>query len=114
MLNVGLIGCGNIAETYFRSQEYFNNINFISCTDINEEAAKKCADQYNIKIQSVDVLLSNPDIDVILNLTVPQAHHEVTKKILLAGKHSYCEKPLSISFEQGKELVEIAKEKNII
>ena len=113
MLNVGLIGCGNIAETYFRSQEYFNNINFISCTDINEEAAKKCADQYNIKIQSVDDLLSNPDIDVILNLTVPQAHYEVTKKILLAGKHSYCEKPLSISFEQGKELVQIAKKENL-
>ena len=68
MLNVGLIGCGNIAETYFRSQEYFNNINFISCADINEEAAKKCADQYNIKVQSVGDLLNNPDIDVVLNL----------------------------------------------
>ena len=69
MLNVGLIGCGNIAETYFRSQEYFNNINFISCADINEEAAKKCADQYNIKAQSVDNLLNNSNIDVVLVCT---------------------------------------------
>ena len=97
MRNVGLIGCGNIAETYFRSQEYFNNIKFISCADVNGEASKKCSVEYGIKAQSVDELLSNSDVDVVLNLTIPQAHYEVTKKILLAGKHSYCEKPLSIS-----------------
>ena len=113
MRNVGLIGCGNIAETYFRSQEYFNNIKFISCADVNGEASKKCSVEYGIKAQSVDELLSNSDVDVVLNLTIPQAHYEVTKKILLAGKHSYCEKPMSISFDQGKELVQIAKDNNL-
>ena len=44
MKNIGLIGCGNIAETYFRSQEYFNNIKFVACADINMEAAKKTAE----------------------------------------------------------------------
>ena len=53
MKNIGLIGCGNIAETYFRSQEYFNNINFIACADINEAAAKDCAANYNIDRKSV-------------------------------------------------------------
>ena len=48
-----------------------------------------------------------------MNLTTPQAHYEVTKQTLLAGKHSYCEKPLSIEFEQGKEIVNLAKEKNL-
>ena len=113
MRNVGLIGCGNIAETYFRSQEYFNNIKFISCADVNEEASKKCSVEYDIKAQSVDELLSNSDVDVVLNLTIPQAHYEITKKTLLAGKHSYCEKPMSISFDQGKELVQIAKDNNL-
>ena len=113
MRNVGLIGCGNIAETYFRSQEYFNNIKFISCADVNGEASKKCSVEYGIKAQSVDELLSNSDVDVVLNLTIPQAHYEVTKKTLLAGKHSYCEKPMSISFDQGKELVQIAKDNNL-
>ena len=47
MKNIGLIGCGNIAETYFRAQEYFNNINFVACADINLDAAKKTAEQYN-------------------------------------------------------------------
>ena len=113
MKNIGLIGCGNIAETYFRSQEYFNNIQFISCADIYEEASKKCAKENNLKSQTVDELLSNSDIDVVLNLTIPQAHYEVSKKTLLANKHSYSEKPLSISFAQGKKLVEIAKNKNL-
>ena len=113
MLNVGLLGCGNIAETYFRRQRYFNNINFVSCASIDAAASEACADQYIIKAHGVDSLLSSPDIDVVLNLTVPQVHYEVTKKILLAGKHSYCEKPLSISFEQGKELVQIAKKENL-
>jgi len=113
MRNVGLIGCGNIAETYFRSQEYFNNIKFVSCADVNRDASKKCSVEYGIKAQSVDELLSNSDVDVVLNLTIPQAHYEVTKKTLLAGKHSYCEKPMSISFDQGKELVQIAKDNNL-
>ena len=113
MRNVGIIGCGNIAETYFRSQEYFNNIKFISCADVNDKASKKCSIEYGIKAQSVEELLSNSDVDVVLNLTIPQAHYDVTRKTLLAGKHSYCEKPLSISFDQGKELVQIAKDKNL-
>ena len=51
MKNIGVIGCGNIAETYFRSRDYFNNINFIACADINNEVAKKCANEYQLKFQ---------------------------------------------------------------
>ena len=49
MLNVGLIGCGHISETYFRSRDYFNNVNITTCADISIEAAKRCAEEYNIK-----------------------------------------------------------------
>ena len=66
MKNIGLIGCGNIAETYFRSQDYFNNINFVACADKFHEAAIKCAAQYDIKALSVDEMLKNNDIDIIL------------------------------------------------
>ena len=113
MKNIGVIGCGNIAETYFRAQNYFNNINFIACADINYEVAKKCADEYKIKFQTVDEILVNSDIDIILNITIPQAHFEVSKKILEAGKHVYCEKPLSANYEQGKELLDLAKKSNL-
>ena len=110
---VGLIGCGHISETYFRAHEYFNNFKIIKCADIKESASKNCASLYNIESVSVDDLLADNQIEVVLNLTTPQAHYEVTKKTLLAGKHSYCEKPLSTKFENGQELVNLAKEKNL-
>ena len=113
MKNIGLIGCGNIAETYFRSQEYFNNINFIACADINEVAAKDCAANYNIKAQTVEEILSNKDVDIILNLTIPQAHYEVSKKVLQTGKHVYCEKPMSLKFNEAKELFDLALSNNL-
>jgi len=113
MLNVGLIGCGHISETYFRSRDYFNNINITTCADINIEAAKKCADEYNIIAKNVDDILEDKTIDVILNLTNPTSHYQTIKNTLLAGKHSYCEKPVSIKFEQGKELIDLANSKNL-
>ena len=113
MKNIGLIGCGNIAETYFRSQDYFNNINFVACADIYEDAAKKCAQANNIKMQKVDDLLNNENIDIVLNLTIPQAHYDVSKKILESGKHVYSEKPMSIKFTQAQELLKLAKKNNL-
>ena len=110
---VGLIGCGHINETYFRAHEYFNNFKIIKCADVKESAAKNCANVYNIESVSVDDLLVDNQIEVVLNLTTPQSHYEVTKKALLAGKHSYCEKPLATKFENGQELVNLAKEKNL-
>ena len=113
MINVGLIGCGHISETYFRSREYFNNINITTCSDINIEAAKKCANEYNIISKNVDELLNDKNIHVILNLTNPTSHYEIIKKTLDNGKHSYCEKPLAITYNQGKELIELAKSKKL-
>jgi predicted dehydrogenase len=113
MKNIGLIGCGNIAETYFRAQDYFNNITFISCADKFPDAANKCAEQYKIKSLSVDEILNDDDVDIILNLTIPQAHFEVSKLALEAGKHVYSEKPISISYDEAKELLELANKKNL-
>ena len=113
MLKVGLIGCGHISETYFRSQTYFNNINIVACADINIVAANKCAQEFNIQAKDVNDLLADKEIDIILNLTNPISHYETIKKTLLSNKHSYCEKPLSISFEEGKELVELANLKKL-
>ena len=113
MKNIGVIGCGNILETYLRSQQYFNNLNFVSCADINTDLAKKTASEYNLKFQSVNELLNDEQIDVILNITIPQAHYEVSRSILQAGKHVYSEKPMSIKYEEAKKLLQFAKEKNL-
>ena len=113
MKNIGLIGCGNIAETYFRAQDYFNNIKFVACADKFPEVSEKCADQYNIKSLTVDEIIHDTNVDVILNLTIPQAHYEISKLALVAGKHVYSEKPMSIKYDEAHELVNLAKDNNL-
>ena len=112
VFKVGLIGCGHIAETYFRAHKYFNNFKIIKCADINQNAANKCAKTNKIKAVTIKELLSDTDIKIILNLTIPVAHYEVAKQALLNGKHVYSEKPLAINFQDGKKLIKLAKKKN--
>ena len=113
VFKVGLIGCGHIAETYFRAQKYFNNIKIIKCADINKKASKKCASEYGIKSLSVNELLKDKEVEIILNLTIPKAHYEIAKKALLHNKHVYTEKPLAINLKDGKELLKLSKKKKL-
>ena len=110
---IGLIGCGHIAETYFRAHKYFNNFKIIKCADINIKAAEKCAKKYKIDFASVNEILNDKKIEIILNLTIPTAHYSVAKKSLLSGKHVYSEKPLAVDFKDGFELVKIARKKKL-
>ena len=113
VFKVGLIGCGHIAETYFRAEKYFNNIKIIKCADINLKAARKCSKEYGIKFLSVNEILKDLVVEIILNLTIPKAHYEISKKALLNGKHVYSEKPLAINLKDGKELLKISRRKKL-
>ena len=112
-MRVGIIGCGNISETYFECQNLFNNFNVVACADINIEAAKNSAEKYNVKAFSVEDILADEDIDVIINLTIPSAHKEIIMKSLNAGKHCFSEKPLAMNFNEGLEISELASSKNL-
>ena len=112
-MKVGIIGCGNISETYFKCQKIFNNFEIIACADINTEFANESAEKFNIKAQSVDDILSNKDIDLIINLTIPSAHKEIIINSLKAGKHCFSEKPLAMNMKEGLEVVKISNEKNL-
>ena len=112
-MRLGIIGCGNISETYFESQNLFNNFNVVACADINMEAAKKYAEKYNVKALSVDDILSNEEVDLIINLTIPSAHKEIIIKSLNAGKHCFSEKPLAMNFNEGIEISKLANEKKL-
>ena len=113
VFKVGLIGCGHIAETYFRAEKYFNNIKIIKCADINEKASKRCALNFGIKSVTVNELLKDKQIEIILNLTIPKAHYQISKKALINGKHVYSEKPLAINLNDGKKLLKISKKKKL-
>ena len=112
-MKVGIIGCGNISETYFNCQKIFNNFEIIACADLNNEFAIKSAEQYNVKALSVDDILSNKEIGLIINLTIPSAHKEIIVKSLNAGKHCFSEKPLAMNMEEGLEIQKLSSEKKL-
>ena len=113
-MKIGVIGCGNISDTYFESQKIFNNLNIIACADLIKDIADQKANKYNIKSQSVDELLKNDRIDLILNLTIPSAHKEIIIRSLENGKNCYSEKPLAINFSEGLEIQKISQNNNLL
>ena len=112
-LGVGILGCGNISATYFSLAPLFKGLKILAAADVNPVAAAARADEYGVTAQSVDALLANDEIDVIVNLTIPAAHYEMSKRALEAGKHVYSEKPLVLSVDEGKALGRIAAEKGL-
>ncbi len=115
-LRVAVIGCGNISGIYFTNLTgKFTNIEVIGCCDLIKEKAEHAQKKYNLaKIYEKDIdACTDPDVDIILNITYPKAHYDVCKLALTNGKHAYVEKPLSLSIEQGKELVALAGEKGL-
>ena len=113
ILNVGLIGCGNISTAYLTLAPTYKNIRFVAISDMNEEVALAKAKEFGLKARTVTDLLASNDIDIIVNLTIPDAHYDVTKRILDAGKHAYTEKPLVLTLKQAKSLADLAASKGL-
>ena len=103
-LGVGVIGCGNISTAYFRLAPLFKGIEMRACADINMDAAKARAKEFGLRAETVDDLLAAKDIDIIVNLTIPAVHYEVSRQVLDAGKHVYSEKPFVLSVKEGLDL----------
>jgi predicted dehydrogenase len=110
---IGIIGCGVISETYFELAPLFRGVEIVACADIVPAAAKARAERYSVRAMSIDELLKDSEIDAAINLTVPNAHYEVTLSILTAGKHAYSEKPLTIAYAQAKKLVAEADKRGL-
>lgn len=112
-IGIGIIGCGNISSAYLRLAPLFKSLDMRAVADINPDAAKARAEEFGVRSSTIEELLAADDIDIIVNLTIPNAHFPVTKSILEAGKHAYSEKPVVLTFEQGKELSDLAKSKGL-
>ena len=112
-MKAGLIGCGNISDAYLKNAAVFQHLRLVACADIREEAAKEKAEKYGLKHLTVEALLADPEIETVLNLTTPQSHTEIDRKALLAGKHIYSEKPFGLDAASGREVLELAKQKNL-
>lgn len=111
---IGVIGCGNISGTYFEKGPLFKGLDIVACADANHAAAEAAAGKHGIKAVPVEELLGDDSVDAVVNLTVPDAHCEVSASILEAGKHCYSEKPLSVKLEDGKRIQELAESKGLV
>jgi len=112
-LGVGVIGCGNISAAYLRLAPLFRGIEMRACADIDMKAAEARAGEFDVRAQTVDDLLAASDIDIVVNLTIPAVHYEVSKKVLDAGKHVYSEKPFVLSVKEGLDLKKRAEKKGL-
>jgi predicted dehydrogenase len=108
-IGVGIIGCGNISSQYLKAMRDFPVLEIIAIADMRPEVAEKKAAEFGLIAVSVEALLGDPKVELIVNLTIPRAHVEVGLRAIAAGKHVYGEKPLGVNFAEGKKLAEAAK-----
>ena len=115
-VGVGVVGCGNISGIYFQNlTQTFLNVEVLACADLDAARAKEAAEKWNIPhIMTFEEMLEKEEIQIILNLTTPKSHYSICKQALLAGKNVYVEKPLSLSVEDGLELVRLAEENGLL
>jgi predicted dehydrogenase len=112
-VKVGLIGCGNIAPQYVWGCRGFEVLDVVACADRVPEAAATLAEAHGLRALTVDALLAEPEIEIVVNLTVPAAHAEVSLAIIAAGKHVYSEKPLAVSLADGQRILEAAEARGV-
>ena len=112
-LGVGIVGCGNIAPIYLKNSKLFPNLKLIGCADMNPERAKSRAEEFETQAFSPADLIHHADVDIIVNLTVPQAHAPIALEALSAGKHVYLEKPFGLTREEGLSILKLANEKGL-
>lgn len=112
-VGIGFIGCGNISEAYLKAAARFPLLDIRGVADLKPEAAQARAAQFALKARSVDELLRDPTIEIIVNLTIPSAHVEVGLMALQAGKHVHSEKPLALTTAQGRQLMEAAQKRGL-
>lgn len=111
---IGVVGCGDISGTYLEISRMFEDIEVAACSDIIMGRAKEKAEKFNVpKACTVEELLTDPEVEIVLNLTPPNAHAEIAIKTLNAGKSIYNEKPLAITREDGKRILSLAKERGV-
>ena len=112
-IGIGLVGAGNISSQYLKAVKSFPILEIKAIADLNMDAASARATEFSVPAKSVDDLLADPSIDIVVNLTVPKAHVEVGLKAIAAGKHVHSEKPLGITVAEGKILIDEANAKGV-
>lgn len=113
-LRIGIVGCGNISEPYARNLVKFPQLELAGMTDLDLSRAEALSAKYGGRVYpSLEAILADPAIDLIVNLTIHHAHYQVSKQSLSAGKHVVSEKPLALTYAEARELVELAERQGL-
>ena len=113
-MNIGVVGCGFISDIYLRNMTgMFDNTHVVACCDISPEKAEQRAKQYGIRNCTFEQMLQDSKVEMVVVLTPAPVHYEVIKSALLAGKHVYTEKTLTIDLKQAQELLTLADERGL-
>ena len=112
-VSVGVVGCGNISAAYLKAAKTFPVLDIVALSDMHFAAAEARSAEFGVPAKSVEAVLADPSIEVVLNLTVPKAHVEVGLKAIAAGKHVHSEKPLGVTLVEARKLVDAAGAKSL-
>jgi predicted dehydrogenase len=112
-MRVGLVGCGVISRHYAQNARAFDSFEIVACADVDAGAAERLSAEHGFPAVTVDELIADPSIDIVLNLTPPSAHVAVIRNALAAGKHVYSEKPLATTAGEAGELVDEANRRGL-
>lgn len=113
-VKVGVVGCGAICHQYFKHATHYAVLDMAACADMMPDKAQAVAAQYGIpRVLSVDELLADPEIEMVLNLTIPKAHAPIALRAIERGKHHYAEKPFGVTREEGQAILAAAKKTGV-
>ena len=114
-VRVGIIGTGVISGIYLQNAKRFPILDVVAVADLFQDRAAAKAAEYGVPgVLTVDEMLASPDIDLVLNLTIPAAHADIALRAVEAGKSVYNEKPLTIELDEGQRLLDLAKVKGVL
>ena len=113
-MNIGIVGCGNISPRYFEGLKQYDEVDVVACADLDVDRAASRAFEYSVQAMTSQELLADPAVDIVVNLTLPQVHAEVSLGAIEAGKHVYSEKPLAIALSDGDAIVEAAEKAGVV
>lgn len=114
-MKIAIVGCGYVSDHYMETLSSHRNLDLKGVVDRNQSRAETLAKHYDTRTYpSTEALLADKEVELVVNLTDPHSHYEVSKASLLAGKHVYSEKPLSVDFTEAKELISLAGEKGLL
>ncbi len=113
-LRAGIIGCGAISPAYLKGCAIYDSLEIVACADLDLARARARAAEFQVpRALTVDGLLADPEVELVINLTVPQAHAPVCRAVLEAGKHVYVEKPLALNRADATSLLALAAQRGL-